>query len=155
MPDSLTAAEISASTPERLAALCQQWQAEEREIWITLRGGSMSPTILPGTRFCLRCHTDLPTVGEIIAYRQGNVLVVHRLVEIAGAPDALRLICLGDGNVVPDLPVPANGVVGTVTAISPMPLPKRTLFALRHPRRHGRYLMRLLRKKGKPPRPPQ
>lgn len=145
MPDSLTAVEIPASTPERLAALCAQWQAEEREIWITLRGGSMTPTILPGTRFCLHCHRRLPAIGEIIAYRQDNILVVHRLLEITGTLDNLRLICLGDGNVVPDVPMTAEAVVGTVGAISPMPLPKRTIFALRHPRRHGRYLLRLLR----------
>lgn len=142
---SMTAAASIARDPESLAALCALWQAEGRETWITLGGGSMSPTILPGTRIRVHCHRRPPVVGEIVAYRQGGSLVVHRLVEIAGPPDSLRLICLGDGNVFPDTPIPAEAVVGTVTAVSPMPLPKRALFALRHPRRHARYWLRLIK----------
>ena len=145
MADTLTAAELPASTPERLAALCALWQAEEREVWITLRGGSMSPTILPGTRLCLGCSSGPPAVGGIIAYRQENILVVHRLTEITGMPDSPQMICLGDGNVFNDPPVPIQAFVGTVTKIAPMPLPQRALFALRHPRRHARFLIRCLR----------
>ncbi len=143
--DSVTTAASVVRGPEGLAGLCALWQAEEREIWLTLNGGSMSPTILPGTRVRLRCRLSPPALGDIVAYRQGGLLVIHRLIGIAGPPDDPRLICLGDGNILPDPPIPAEAVVGTVTAVCPMPLPARALFALRHPRRHARHLLRLLK----------
>lgn len=141
----VTPAASVARGPEGLAALCALWQAEGREIWITLNGGSMGPTILPGTRVRLHCHQRSPALGDIVAYRQDGLLVIHRLVEITGPPDAPRLICLGDGNILPDPPVPAGAVVGTVIEVSPMPLPARALFALRHPRRHARHMLRRLK----------
>ncbi len=144
MADTLTAAELPVSTPARLTALCALWQAEEREVWITLNGGSMSPTILPGTRLCLRCSSGPPALGDIIAYRQENILVVHRLLEITGLPDSPQLVCLGDGNIFNDRPVAAQAFVGTVTRIAPIPVLQRALFALRHPRRHARFMLRRL-----------
>ena len=147
MSATMTAAGLPALTPEKLLALCGLWQAEGREVEITLNGGSMSPTILPGTRLRLHCRRDLPHVGDIIAYRQEGILVVHRLIEITGSPEAPMLTCLGDGNILSDAPVSADAFIGTVIAVSPMPLLQRVLFALRHPRRHVRYLVRLLRKR--------
>lgn len=146
MTTSMTTATSVVRGSESLAALCALWQAEGREAWITLNGGSMSPTILPGTRIRLHCHRRPPVVGEIVVYRQGGSLVIHRLVEITSPPDILHLICLGDGNVFPDAPIPAEAVVGTVTAVSSMPFLKRALFALCHPRRHTRYWLRLIKK---------
>ena len=140
-----TNASALARGPESLAALCTLWQAEGREIWITLQGGSMSPTILPGTRVRLHCHQQTPALGDIVACRSGGLLVIHRLIKIAGPPDDPQLICLGDGNILPDSPVPLTSLVGTVTAVSPMPRLRRVLFALRHPRRHTRFLRRRFR----------
>lgn len=137
MPDALT--------PEQRTALYAQWQDEEREVWVTLDGGSMTPTILPGTRLRLHCSRRLPGLGEIVACRQDSALIVHRLLQITGPPDAPTLICRGDGNIVPDAPVPAEAVVGVVTQIAPLPFSRRLAFALRHPRRHVRFLLRRLR----------
>ncbi len=136
MPDTLNV--------DQRTALYAQWQAEERDVWITLDGGSMIPTILPGTRLCLRCSHRLPLVGEIVACRQGSALIVHRLLEITGPPNAPEFICRGDGNILPDAPVPAGAVVGVITQIAPRPFAKRVRFALRHPRRHARFLLRRL-----------
>ena len=136
---------LTAVTPDVLAAFWAARQDEEREVEIVLNGGSMGPTLLPGTRLRLRCHRRLPALGEIVACRHGRLLVVHRLQAIVGPPDAPRLVCLGDGNRLPDPPVPAEAAVGTIVAAAPLPRSRRLLFALRHPRRHLRFLLRRLR----------
>jgi len=41
--------------PVRLEALCELWRSAERDLWVTLEGTSMTPTILPGSRVRLTC----------------------------------------------------------------------------------------------------
>jgi hypothetical protein len=105
--------------PQRLEALCLLWQSAEREIWITLKGTSMCPTILPGTRLLLRCHRRDIAVGAIVAYRFHGALVVHRLEKILdGDPQAGRqLVCRGDNVEGSDPPIPVGAVVGEVVRI--------------------------------------
>src|SRR5690242_1619655 len=134
--------------PRRLAALCDLWQRAECEIWITLQGVSMTPTILPGSRLRLRCRRRDILVGEVIAYRQGGMLIIHRLVQIEEDPQSGRrwYICFGDGNREPDPPAPEEVVVGVIVEVREPPLWKRMMSALCHPRRHSRRAVRALRK---------
>lgn len=105
--------------PRRLAALCALWQDAERDIWITLQGASMTPTIQPGSRLRLRCRLQDAVVGEVIAYRHGGMLIVHRLVEITHDPASgvRQFVCVGDGNDRLDPPVPEEAVVGAIVEV--------------------------------------
>ena len=116
--DSSMNAAMTTRNPQRLAALCALWQEAERDVWLTLQGESMMPTILPGARLCVRCQgRDLP-LGTIIAFRRGRSLVVHRLKAVAWTDTGeQRLICQGDGNLHTDEPIAPEDVVGVVVAI--------------------------------------
>jgi hypothetical protein len=108
-----------ASDPQRLEALCDLWQKTEREVWITLQGASMCPTILPGEMILVRCHRRPVSIGSIVAYRSGGVLIVHRLKAVlqSDGPGECRIVCQGDNRGKPDSPVPIDLVVGEVIQI--------------------------------------
>jgi len=55
------------------------------------------------------------SMGDIIAYRLGKLLVTHRVVEVIRGQGEPSFIIKGDANEHPDLaPVPAANVVGEV-----------------------------------------
>ncbi|MBV9851358.1 MAG: S24/S26 family peptidase [Armatimonadetes bacterium] len=135
----------AALDPARLDALCALWQGARREIWITLQGGSMAPTFLPGARLRLQCGRQDIAVGDVIAYCLGGVLVVHRVIAVTPGPAGTRQFsCLGDGNVFPDPPVSEAAVAGVVVGAERAVPWRQILYALRHPRRHCRHAMRVL-----------
>lgn len=105
--------------PRKLAALCDLWQSSGREVWVTLEGNSMKPTIPPGSRLRLCCQREEREVGAILAYRRENALIVHRLIARmdAALPSESRLICQGDGNPEPDAPIAPESVVGVIVAV--------------------------------------
>jgi len=113
----MTAAAIVTRDPARLAALCELWQQDQREVWLMLSGESMEPTIRSGSRFRLRCCRRTPQVGEVVAFRRGGCLVVHRLVRVDDGGGEQRFICKGDGNGAEDEPILPDMVVGTVVDV--------------------------------------
>lgn len=120
----MTTARFLTKDPARLQALCELWQDDEREVWITIRGQSMTPTILSGSRLRLRCSRDVPEVGQIAAFRRGDILVIHRLIRIAESANGQRLFVFrGDGSRFEDPPVTLDEVVGMITAVrAPSPV---------------------------------
>jgi signal peptidase I len=102
----------------RLAALCDLLQGGERDAWVTLEGGSMLPTIEPGSRLRLRCVREAIQIGDIVAYVAQDRLIVHRLLRIVEEPSgARRFILRGDGNRDLDDPVAMEAIVGTVLEV--------------------------------------
>lgn len=131
LQQSTSAAEITRD-PRRLAALCELWQSEEREVWITLKGESMVPTLFPGSRLRLHCRRRDLRVGEIIAFRRGGMLLVHRIIEMPGSPGAdEQIVCQGDANPLPDEPVAPADVIGRIVQVRPPALPHRIRITLR------------------------
>lgn len=123
---------MAVQNPQRLAALCALWQEAERDVWLTLQGESMVPTILPGARLCLRCRPEEPQIGEVIAFRRGRALVVHRLMAIAWTDGGeRRLICRGDNNGFLDEPIQEDDMVGIVVAVRPPDTRSRMSLAVR------------------------
>jgi signal peptidase I len=121
--------------PCTLRSLCEMWMDSNHEAWIVLRGGSMAPTIVEGSRVRVRFSHRTPAVGDIVAYRNGNSLVVHRLVDVVDTAIGMKIIFRGDGNADPDPPVPIHRVVGVVLESrgpSPMYVARQLLQALVH-----------------------
>jgi signal peptidase I len=133
--------------PRKLAALCELWQSSEREVWVTLEGNSMRPTIPPGSRLCLRCRREEMQVGAILAYRRESALIVHRLIACidSASPSERRLICQGDSNPEPDPPVPPESVVGVIVAVCKPRLRERIRRLASRALRYGRRPLRYLR----------
>ena len=133
--------------PARLAALCALWQGSGRDFWITLQGGSMTPTYLPGSHLRIQCSYQAVRANDVVVFRDEARLVAHRVVKIVQDTGGERqVVCLGDGNVFPDAPVPESAVLGIVVGSAPIPFWKRIAFVFLHPRRHGRYVLRRLRR---------
>lgn len=70
----------------------------DEKIWLTLRSGSMLPTMPVGARIAVqpvdgsRCR-----VGDVVVFRQGDRLVAHRLIFGWGAGPASWFLQRGDG----------------------------------------------------------
>lgn len=126
----MTAAAEITRDPKRLAALCSLWQSAGQEVWVTLRGRSMAPSIPDGSRVLIRCGEVEAGLGETIAYRRGGRLIIHRLVSESIDPEdgRRRLHCRGDGNKTPDAPIDAADLVGVVIDVRP----PSARFRLRH-----------------------
>ena len=119
-PNSTCAAVIQ--HPQRLQALCELWCGSQQDVWLTLQGGSMMPTIRAGSRLRLRCHQYVPVLGDVIAFRRGTQLIVHRLQSVDAQG---RLICQGDANAAPDVPITLSEVVGLIVETQAPAFPAR------------------------------
>lgn len=106
--------------PTRLAALCEIWKAEHKAAWLTLKGYSMAPTLLPGTRLLVECGCEDKSLreGDILAFHSEGRLLIHRLYAITSDEPA-RYICKGDGNEQCDDAVEASAIVGRVVKTRP------------------------------------
>lgn len=132
-------AALTVRRPERLGALGALWQGTEREIWLMQQGESMVPAILPGARLRLRYQEHVPAVGQIVAFRRGRSLVVHRLKTVAWTDAGEQwLICQGDRNAFQDEPIPLADLVGVVVTVKPPSAAARTCLALRRTLRRWR-----------------
>ncbi|HLN20210.1 MAG TPA: signal peptidase I [Bacteroidales bacterium] len=90
---------------------------EGRTIRIKAHGYSMYPAIKPGAVLIIEPVSikGKPVVGEILAIKRENGLVVHRLVEIAMKNGTEHFITRGDSNAFPDNPVKIEMIAGRIT----------------------------------------
>ena len=95
--------------------------SEGTTIRIKAHGYSMYPSIKPGSLLIiepLRVKGD-PVMGEIVAIKRKNGMIVHRLVRII-IKDGKRLyIARGDSNAMADNPVPIGMIAGRVIRSEP------------------------------------
>ena len=82
-------------------------------------GESMLPSVWPGDVLTLeRCHPEQLERGEIVLFRRGERLFIHRVREIQQAEGVLWVVTQGDAIPDPDPPVAASEVLGCVTNIA-------------------------------------
>jgi hypothetical protein len=101
--------------PERIVALASSLRAPNRSVESRVQGTSMGPSLPAGTRVRIDMspRADYP-IGAVIAFVEGNRLIVHRIVH-AGRDYVLTR---GDARIAPDIPVKREHVIGLVTADS-------------------------------------
>ncbi len=75
----------------------------------TVLSGSMEPTFSKGDLIFVK-GTDEIAVGDIVVYRSGRELIVHRVIELDGD----QVVTQGDANNVPDAAFDRSAVVGVV-----------------------------------------
>ena len=98
-----------------LVAVAALWRQQKRELVARFAGVSMLPSIPAGTPLSVVCH-GFPSAGEVIlAIHRGQPLV-HRL--LAVSRDGRWFLTRGDANVVPDVPVPVDALIGRITGVS-------------------------------------
>lgn len=86
--------------------------------YITLavvEGMSMEPTLQSGDLVIVvkRVSADDVKAGDVVVYRRGGTLIIHRVVKIESG----TLITKGDNNWLPDPPVSFQSVIGKVLEI--------------------------------------
>jgi len=89
-----------------------------RDATVRVRGDSMRPTLRPGQLLAVEFSAEELAVGDLLLFRQGDSLLVHRLLGDARPLDGQRrLRTRGDGVATLDPAVDLERVVGRVTAI--------------------------------------
>jgi signal peptidase len=82
----------------------------------TVAGGSMSPALKLGDMvIASKVSPDVIREGDVIEFRQGEMMVIHRVIEIEESGGAKQFITKGDANSVADMdPVSPEQVKGRV-----------------------------------------
>jgi len=93
---------------------------------VEVLGTSMKPLIRPRSTIRLRGDGSPPRVGEVLAFWNGERVVVHRVERLAEIKGRLCFQARGDSNPRPDPWAGADVIVGRVVAI-----PERPSLALR------------------------
>ncbi len=90
--------------------------AEGKTIRIKAHGYSMYPCIKPGSIILIEPIKvkGLPVVGEIVAIRTENGLIVHRLCKIVSKGGVTAYIARGDSNALADNPVGIGKIAGRI-----------------------------------------
>ena len=84
-------------------------------------GNSMWPTLLPADRLILEeCDARTLRPGEIVVYRNGSRLAVHRVLAVRGRNGQTWVLTRGDNSRRPDREWPAERLVGRVTEVLPV-----------------------------------
>lgn len=92
---------------------------EGKQLMIEARGYSMYPTIKPGeTVYIKACNIEEDVApGNIIAWKNGNDIILHRVVSIYGSDHNTFFITRGDGSLNNDSPIKFNQIVGKAIRI--------------------------------------
>lgn len=106
--DLIVTASPHSQTPKR-GLDARAWQFAVSVQPITVRGGSMAPTLIDGD--VVTVHQRQARVGDVVAFMsKAHGLVVHRVV----ARGFGHLIVRGDACCAVDAPVPLSDVVGVI-----------------------------------------
>jgi hypothetical protein len=93
-------------------AALEAWAGAGRTSRVPVQGTSMAPLLRPGDVAFVAHGRARLWPGDLLAYRAGDRVVVHRLLRRRGA--SLRLA--GDNRPEADAPVPPGAVLGRVVA---------------------------------------
>jgi signal peptidase I len=111
------------------------------ELRMATVGGRMLPAIRGGDIVIVRpAGVSDVTIGDVVVFRQADMLVAHRLVRKFGTNGAAVLVTKGDFRPRPDEPLSADKVLGKVITIErngrtrnlTRPLPKTTAWLCAH-----------------------
>ena len=102
-------------------AMLDLWRDSRQEFTLRLEGRSMLPVAAPGDRVTIQpLHNEQLRCGDIVALRQGETLVVHRLLGARSGDQGGVLYCQkGDNSPAWSWAEP-DTVLGRVTAIHGM-----------------------------------
>lgn len=103
--------------PHVVDAALQQWGETGRHSTFNVSGQSMEPFLFAGDQVLLRHGEDNIRIGELVAYRQGDTLVVHRLLRVFRLRGERVMLLRGDNNDYPDPLIPMDKLVGRATAV--------------------------------------
>jgi hypothetical protein len=108
--------EVAAADSRRALAAFAVYRSTNVGAWIEVTGWSMSPLIRPGDELYVEFGDRRPRRGEIAVFREGELMIAHRVVGGERFGSKELLITRGDGMGAFDPPFPADEVLGVVRA---------------------------------------
>lgn len=93
------------------------WNDVEKESTLQVSGRSMWPLIEPGDKVLIKHTRNGIKPGSLIAFRQNNRIVVHRVLRSYSARGETVYVCRGDHNRHLDRRVQESEIVGKVISI--------------------------------------
>lgn len=97
-----------------IEATLEAWCDAGRCSQVPIQGISMSPLLQPGDTALVVHGRQRLRLGEVLAYRLGERVVVHRLLR---RQKTGRLLMGGDNHALPDEPIAPQAVLGRVVAV--------------------------------------
>jgi len=82
---------------DRIEGVLDSWRETGGPGFLTISGTSMRPLLPNGCRVVVRPAAGLLRLGDIIVYRRGEGLSVHRIVRVLRRDGARRFVAKGDG----------------------------------------------------------
>ena len=98
-------------------AMLETWRRDGAEAWIEATGGSMLPLIHPGDRLLVGFGAQEAGRGDVILFRQGGLVVAHRVVALRSRDGVRRLIAKGDNEPFATEDVAPSDLMGVVRAL--------------------------------------
>jgi hypothetical protein len=95
-------------------ATLEAWADAGRCSQVPIQGVSMAPLLQPGDTALVVHGRQHLRIGEVLAYRLGEQVVVHRLLRRL---ETGWLLMGGDNHVLPDRPIAPPSVLGRVVAV--------------------------------------
>lgn len=87
---------------------------------IAVASGSMYPHISKGDVVIIEKNTDDLKIGDVIAYKYNDIVIVHRLVKITSDSKNMYFYTKGDSNnMIDNYPIPIKNIIGVVNAKIP------------------------------------
>lgn len=93
------------------------WQQRQQPAWLPMRGYSMLPILRPGDQLRVTMPQATYRRGQIVVIRQGERLVVHRVVARRRVAGVWCWITQGDNSHEADAAVMAEQIEGRVSAL--------------------------------------
>ena len=107
-----------APSTQVVGAMLDLWKAENQELEVPIRGGSMRPLLREGDAVRVRPQALGYRPGDIVVFRAGQDLIAHRLLRrIPDGKGGRLLITQGDRCPRPDPSLPESAALGKVTGI--------------------------------------
>ena len=113
--------EAAATDSRRALAAFAAYRSTKAGAWIGVTGWSMSPLIRPGDELYVEFGDRRPRRGEIAVFREGELMIAHRVVGGERSGSKELLITRGDGMATfdpPFLPRRCSGWSGPVAGRS-------------------------------------
>ena len=92
---------------------------EGKKLRIIAKGYSMYPTIKPGYTVYLESYKSRDEVnpGDIIALKQNEIIILHRIIFVFESENKKYLMTRGDASLTSDAPVEFNQIIGKAVLI--------------------------------------
>lgn len=94
--------------------LFERYRTDGSRTWLDAAGDSMRPDIPAGSRLLVAFGHGPASIGEVVVFRRGDIVLAHRLVARRTIDGRPMLVPKGDNEALADPPVAPEAIIGVV-----------------------------------------